>query len=438
MKSDHSLAEIPGSPAPINSSKPESFQPQPNHKHRKVLTPLGLPEFVILFALITSLTALSIDAMLPALPQIGRDLGVVDPRNNQLIITLFIFGMVFGDLLGGPISDAIGRKPAILLGIFIYLAGTVVAMTAQSFELLLLGRVIQGIGTGGPKIASRALVRDQYEGAAMARVMSLIMMIFILVPMVAPAFGQLVLAFGQWREIFLSFLLLASIAGGWLWLRQPETLPQQARLAFSPAKLVRSTGRIIQSRSIMAYSLAAGLMFGALLVYVSTSQAIFHDIYHTGDAFAFYFAILASSIAVSSLLNSAMVMRYGMHRLVVIALTGMTGFAGLLFAVAQPYEGIPPFAAFMVIGFLLFFCVGILFGNINAMAMQSLGKMAGLGASVIASISSLVAVVVSIGIGRLYDGTVMHIVIAMGGCGLLSLALVIIAKHSKTDTLQPA
>ncbi|WP_020591565.1 multidrug effflux MFS transporter [Kiloniella laminariae] len=438
MKSDNSLGEIPGSPAPLHNADQAPFQQQPDHKPRKILTPLRLPEFVILFALITSLTALSIDAMLPALPQIGQDLGVIDPRNNQLIITLFIFGMVFGDLLGGPVSDAIGRKPAILLGILIYLAGTLVAMTAQSFELLLLGRVIQGIGTGGPKIASRALVRDQYEGAAMARVLSLIMMIFILVPMVAPAFGQLVLAFGQWREIFLSFLLLATIAGGWLWLRQPETLLKENRLPFSPGKLARSTGRIVRSRSIMAYSLAAGLMFGALLVYVSTSQAIFHDIYHTGDAFAFYFAILASSIAISSLLNSAMVMRYGMYRLVVIALTAMTAFAGLLCAVALPYDGIPPFGAFMVIGFLLFFCVGILFGNINAMAMQSLGKMAGLGASVIASISSLVAVIVSITMGRLYDGTVMHIVFAMGGCGLLSLLLVMIAKRSKSDTLQPA
>ncbi|KLN61622.1 MFS transporter [Kiloniella spongiae] len=401
-------------------------------------SPLKLPEFVILFALLTSITALSIDAMLPALPQISADLAISDPLDSQLIISLFIFGMVFGELFIGPVSDAIGRKGAILLGVGIYVGGTLVAMTASTFEVLILGRIIQGIGASGPKIATRALIRDQYEGEAMARIMSFIMVIFIMIPMIAPAFGQLVLAIAEWRYIFFSFLVLSLSTGIWLIVRQPETLLPENRIPLSPGKLMKSTGRILKHGKVMCYSVSGGMIFGALLVYVSTSQSIFEDLYGVVDNFPLYFAVLASSVALSSLINSQLVMRFGMHRMVVVALSGLLLFTASLFFFALPYNGIPPFAVFMVNGFFIFLWVGILFGNINAMAMQSLGKMAGLGASVIASISSLVAVAVSISAGRLYDGTVMHMVIALSFCGITALILVLVAKRSKAGALLPA
>ncbi len=401
-------------------------------------SPLRLPEFVILFALLTSITALSIDAMLPALPQISESLSIADPLDSQLIISLFIFGMVFGELFIGPISDAIGRKGAILIGIGIYVVGTVVAMTASTFEILILGRIIQGIGASGPKIATRALIRDQYEGEAMARIMSFIMVIFIMIPMIAPAFGQLVLAVAEWRYIFFSFLVLACSTGLWLIIRQPETLKPEDRISLSPGKLMRSTGRILRHSKVMCYSFAGGLIFGALLVYVSTSQSIFEDLYGVVDNFPLYFAVLASSVALSSLINSQLVMRFGMHRMVVTALCGMIFFTGTLFLFALPNDGIPSFPVFMINGFFIFLWLGILFGNINAMAMQSLGKMAGLGASVIASISSLVAVAVSVSAGRLYDGTIMHMVIALCFCGVAALGLVLVAKRSKAGALSPA
>lgn len=392
---------------------------------------LRLPEFVALMSLTTSLIALSIDAILPALGSMGRALAVADPRDTQLIVTLFIFGMVFGELVFGPLSDAIGRKKAILLGLAIYGAGAVIAMTASSLEQVLLGRIVQGIGVSGPKIASRALIRDQFEGAAMARIMSFIMMVFILVPMLAPALGQAVLLVADWRGIFNVFLAIAAVVALWLQLRQPETLAPERRIRFSLATILVNGLMIVRHGAVMAYTFSAGFVFGALLLYLSTVQAILVDLYDVGERFALYFAVLALAIGIAAFSNSQLVMRYGMHRLAVTALVGLIGFAGILFFVARAHAGVPPFPLFMALCFAVFFCNGLLFGNLNAMAMQSLGRVAGLGASMIASISSLVAVVLSVVIGRFYDETVVPLAIGFliaGGC---SLVLVLAARRSR-------
>ncbi len=392
---------------------------------------LRLPEFVALFSLTTSLIALSIDAILPALGDMGRALAVGDPNDTQLIVTLFIFGMVFGELFFGPLSDAIGRKKAILLGLAIYGAGTVIAMTAGSLEQMLLGRIIQGVGVAGPKIASRALIRDQFEGAAMARIMSFIMMVFILVPMLAPALGQAVLAVADWRGIFNVFLAIAAVVALWMQLRQPETLTPERRIRFSFGIILANGRLIVRHGPVMAYTFAAGFLFGALLLYLSTVQAIMVDLYGVGERFALYFAILALGIGIASFSNSQMVVRFGMHRLAVTALVGLVGFAAVLLALALSHGGVPPFPVFMTLCFAVFFCNGLLFGNVNAMAMQSLGRVAGLGASMIASISSLVAVVLSVVIGRFYDQTVVPLTIGFLIAGTCSLVLVLAARRSR-------
>lgn len=396
---------------------------------------LRLPEFVALFSLTTSLIALSIDAILPALGAMGRSLAVGDPKDTQLIVTLFIFGMVFGELFFGPLSDSIGRKKAILLGLAIYGAGTVVAMTATSLEQVLLGRIIQGIGVSGPKIASRALIRDQFEGAAMARIMSFIMMVFILVPMLAPALGQAVLLVADWRAIFNVFLAIAAIVALWMQVRQPETLTRERRIRFSPTTILANGLLIVRHGPVMAYTFSAGFVFGALLLYLSTVQAIFVDLYGVGDRFALYFALLALGIGLASFSNSQLVMRYGMQRLAVTALLGLIGFAGVLLFVALSHGGVPPFPVFMALCFAVFFCNGLLFGNLNAMAMQSLGRVAGLGASMIASISSLVAVVLSVVIGRFYDETVVPLTVGFLIAGSCSLILVLAAHRSRAGDI---
>ncbi len=390
---------------------------------------LGTPEFVALVSLTTSLTAVSIDAILPGLRDIGEAFQVTNSNNTQLIVSLFIFGMVFGELIFGPVSDAIGRKAAIMYGLVIFVAGTVLAMTAVSFEVLLVGRIVQGIGVSGAKIASRALIRDLYEGDEMARIMSFVFVVFIIVPMLAPTLGQGVLIIGGWRAVFVLYFGLAAVVAIWMGVRQAETLAPARRIRLSLRTVLRNGSLIVRHPRVMAYTFAAGFIFGAQLLYLATAQAIFADLFDAGRRFPLYFAILALGIGLASFLNSQMVMRYGMHRLSVGALWGLIMASGLLLVVALGQGGVPSFAVFMVLCFLIFFCIGILFGNLNAMAMQSLGNVAGIGASIIASISSALAVVLSIGIGRFYNMTVLPLAGSYILAGVAGLLLVVAAKR---------
>jgi DHA1 family bicyclomycin/chloramphenicol resistance-like MFS transporter len=391
---------------------------------------LSTPEFVALLSLTTSLTALSIDAILPALRDLGTALAVANARDTQLVVILFIFGMVFGEIFFGPLSDAIGRKKAILLGLAIFGLGAVVAMAADSLEQVLVGRIIQGIGCAGPKIAARALVRDQFVGPAMARIMSFIFMVFILVPMLAPALGQAILFVADWRAIFVVFLAIAAIVAVWLGLRQPETLAPERRIPLRLGTLAANGLLILRHAKVMAYTFCAGFIFGALLIYVSTAQATFFDLYGIDGTFPLYFAIIAFGVGLASFCNSQLVMRYGMHRMAVIALSGLIVSSIALLAMALAHDGVPPFGAFMTLCFLAFCCNGLLFGNLNALAMQSLGRVAGLGASMISSISSLVAVALSITIGRFYDMTAVPLAGGFILAGAVSLVLVLAAQRS--------
>lgn len=391
--------------------------------------PLRMPEFIVLCSLITSLTAFSIDAMLPALGAIGRALGVSDVRNTQLIVSMFILGMALGELFFGPLSDAIGRKKALMTGLVIYAAGVVIAMSAGSIEQIVAGRIVQGIGAAGPKIASRALVRDLYKGDAMARIMSFIFMVFVLVPMFAPFLGQLVLQAFGWRAIFALFLLSATVIAFWLGFRQPETLPPERRIPFALGPLARNAGMIVRHRRVVAATLAAGFVFGAFLHFLSTAQTLFDDLYQAGARFPVYFALLSLSVGCASFSNSQLVMRFGMVRLSIAGLTGMITLSTILFMVSMAYEGELPFTAFMALCFSIFFCFGVLFGNLNAMAMQWLGRVAGLGASMIASVSSLLAVAFSFSVGRFYDGTATPLAVGFMIAGCIALVLILTAER---------
>lgn len=398
--------------------------------------PLGIIEFVILFGMITSLTALSIDTMLPALPEIGRELNVINHKTTQLIISILFLGMVFGEFLFGPLSDAIGRKKSILIGVFVFCMGTLICLWAQSIEVLLLGRFIQGVGVSGPKIASRALIRDQYEGAAMARIMSFVMMVFIMVPMIAPALGQLIIAIADWRAIFLMFLILAILSSIWLAIRQSETLSAERRIPISLPVLFQSTWAILRHVKIMAYSLTAGLVFAVLVVYLSTAQVIFQELYLLGDRFPLYFAILAFGTGFASLCNGHLVIRFGMQRLVIIALSVMTLTGIVLLSLSLYHGGVPPLSIFMSCCFIIFSCNGFLFANLNALAMQFLGRIAGLGAALFSSISSFVAVILAIIVGRLYNESLIPLASSFIVSGMLGLLLINIARISRAKDIE--
>jgi MFS transporter, DHA1 family, multidrug resistance protein len=390
--------------------------------------PISLRERILLYALLTSLTSFSIDALLPGLRLIGAEFGAAPPLSTQHIISLFIFGMCFGELLLGPLSDAWGRKPALVLGLAIYGVGTVVAMLASSLEMVILGRFLQGVGVSGPKIATRAMIRDQFEGDAMARILSLMFTLFMLVPMLAPALAQVLIGAAGWRSLFVAYLALGTVIGVWLILRQPETLPQQSRIAFRPRLLLANARLILCHRQVSLLVVATGLVFGAQLLFLSTAADLFFDLFAITEGFPVYFAILATAIGLASLVNAGLVQRFGMD---IMARTGFVGLAGAGAAMLLAHHafGVLPLPIFMALTYVGFFALGILFGNLNAMAMRPLGQAAGLAASLIASGSSLVATGFAMVLGQFYDGTALSFASGLLMAGLSALVLAQLASH---------
>ena len=397
--------------------------PTSSKANSKTKADIGLFEFVTLMALMTSLVALSIDSVLPALSQIGADLNITDPRQSHLIISLFFIGMALGQLYYGPLSDSKGRRYAIISGLIIFAIGSLVCIYAKSLEVMLICRVIQAFGVSGPRIATLAVIRDKYEGEAMARVMSFIMMVFILVPMLAPVFGQTILFWFSWQHIFSSFLIYGLFIGLWFFVRQPETLPKEKRLPFSWSQLWISSKFILTNKYVMFYTISSGTIFGAFLAYISSSQTLFQHIYDTGELFPMYFALLAFSIGLASFINGNLVMRLGMRQLCTWAMLGWLTFSTVLTVLCFVYDGIPPLWQFISVMFCTFFCIGILFGNINAMAMQPLGEMAGLGAAIIGSLSSLISVPTAVFVGSFIDSTITPVALGFVGFGSVSFVL---------------
>ncbi len=384
---------------------------------------LRLGEFVSLMALMTSLVALSIDAMLPALADIGRDLGVTDPNEPQLVVSVLFLGLALGQVVYGPVSDAIGRKTPIYIGLAIYLVGSVLCILAESFTIILVGRFLQGLGVAGPRIVTMALIRDQYAGSAMARIMSLIMAVFIIVPAIAPALGQGILEIAPWRAIFGLLLALATIAFLWFSLRQPETLPAAKRLPWSLTRMAMGLLETLRTRAAMGYAISAGLVFSGFIGYLTSAPQIFQTQYGLGAQFPFYFGGLSLAIGAASLLNARFVMRFGMQRLARWALLAQCAASILFVGLALTIDGGLTLWPFMAWGTIAFFCQGLLFGNLNAMAMEPLGHIAGIGAAVVGTLTSLISLLLGTAIGQAYDGTVLPLLAGFAALGAAGLAV---------------
>ena len=374
--------------------------------------PTSQKEFIFLVALLTALVAMSIDTMLPALGTMASEFGVSDPNKRQYIIGSFFAGMTIGTLLSGPISDSTGRKPAIFAGLLIYVAGSVLCLFSTSFEMLLAGRALQGVGASSPRIVSMAMVRDGQGGAAMARIMSFVMSVFMLVPILAPSIGQLVLFVASWRVIFVGFLAMAIIAAIFLQVRQEETLPKEKRVAFSARNLFRSAIEFFRFPMAWGYTVAVGFVFASFICYLGTSQQIFAEQYAQGEWFAVWFGAFAVAIAFAMIFNGRMVMRHGMRMLAKWAVRGCIVLSAIFLAVALAYAGHPPLWTLGLFLFCTFFCCGILFGNYNAMAMEPVGHIAGMAAAISGTLSTLVALSLGTWFGQQYDGTVMPLVYA--------------------------
>ena len=380
---------------------------------------LPLGEFVALMAMLTSLVALSIDAMLPALSDIGRDLGAQRQNDNQLIISALFLGFALGQLVYGPISDRIGRKPGIYAGLTFFILGCILSILAWSYPVMLLGRFLQGFGAAGPRIVTMALIRDRYEGRAMARIMSFVITVFVIVPTLAPALGQLVLTIANWRMIFGLLLVLSVIALAWFAVRQPESLPPELRAPLALGPLVAAAKEVCLNRTAVGYALAAGLVFGAFLGYLNSAQQIFQVQFGLGALFPVYFGVLSISFGAASYTNARLVMRYGMRALSRRSLQALCVLSAVFFSFSLSVQGQPPLWALMAWGATTFFCLGMVFGNFNAMAMEPFGHRAGLAAAFIGSFTTLISALLGGFIGQLYDGTVLPLI---GGFAVLGSA----------------
>ena len=386
--------------------------------------PLPLAEFVVMLAFMVSIVAMATDIMLPALALIGEDLRVADPNDTQLIVSSLFVGFAIGQLIVGPLSDTYGRRPVILFGYLFFVAGCILSIVASDLAAMLIGRFLQGIGAAAPRVVGTSLVRDGYAGREMARIMSIIMAVFILVPAIAPSIGQGLIFILPWEFTFVVLLAMAVAAFVWFGTRQPETLAPENRRPLSVRSLVSGCIEILSMRTVLGYTLAMGCVFGAFLSYLSASRQVFQDALNAGEMFAVYFGLAALAIGAASLLNSLLVMRLGMRLLTQSALVGLVLLSGLFFAAFHALDGQPSIALFMTWQLAAFFCVGLLFGNLNALAMEPLGKMAGLGAALVGSISTFISLPFGWLIGRMYDGTVLPLV---GGFCALGLAALIAA-----------
>ncbi|MBL4741077.1 MAG: multidrug effflux MFS transporter [Sneathiella sp.] len=397
-------------------------------KHRLQSSAIGYIEQVALLALISSLIALSIDAMLPALALIEQDLNVIDPNGRQYVIGTLFLGMSLGMLIYGPMSDSIGRKGPIYMGFAIFIIGCVLSIVAENFTVMLIGRFLQGLGAAGPRVVSMALIRDQYSGRHMARFMSLVMTVFILVPILAPGLGQLILFVADWRAIFIAIAAMALIALFWFATRHPETLEKSKRVRFSARRLALASKEVITTPTSLGFMIISGFVFSAFLGYLSTSQQIFQDQYKVGDLFPIYFGVLAVAVGGASLVNSALVVRLGMKDLISKALWAFTILSVCFLIYSISVSGHPPLWVLMIFLFATFFCFGILFGNLNALAMEPLGHIAGVASAIISSVSILQSVTFGTLVAQSYDGTILPLIIGFSGFGLISIILMYVTN----------
>ena len=395
---------------------------------------MSAKEFTALTATLMSIVAISIDALLPALGIISSDLQMENPNQAQLLIGALFLGMASGQLIAGPLSDALGRKPVLYAGLAVYFVGTLVCFFATSFESLLIGRIIQGLGAAGPYISAISLVRDQYKGREMAKVMSLVMMIFILVPALAPTLGEMILLITNWHGIFIMYGIYAIFILAWISFRLEETLKPEQRIPFTRAGFLAGFKEVISNKSTISLTLCSGLVFGCLIGYISSAQQIFQIQFETGKLFSVYFGGLALLVGVSSLVNSKIVGRLGMHLISKYAFKAIILNATIFLIVQSVFE--VQLWMFLIFAATLFFCLGLLFGNLNAMAMEPMGHVAGIAAAVIGAISSVISNIVGTSIGQMYNNTLIPMSIAYILLCSTALALLYYAEKQSKLTEQ--
>lgn len=385
----------------------------------------GFAEFVAIIALMMAVTAISIDNLLPAFPAIEARFAVEDPNHLQLLVYVYMLGFGPAQILYGPLSDALGRRPVLMASLAVYVAGCALAMVSPSFGWLLAARVIQGIGAAGGRVLSTAIVRDRFAGREMASVMSLIMMVFLIVPMIAPAIGGAMLAFGSWVYVFVSMLVLAFILTAWFGWRMPETLHAEYRRPLSLNATIQAVRLTLANRVAVGYATALGLLTGCIMGYVGSAEQVFDTgLYRLGPLFPLAFGLVAGAMGAATLVNSRVVRRLGMRRLSHAGTLAFTVVGLVQVALGFAYGGHPPLALFLAVLAANQFLISFAMPNFNAIALEPLGAVAGTASSFLGFYTTIIGAACGYIIGQSFDGTVLPIGIGYATLGGLALAVV--------------
>ena len=383
-------------------------------------------EFVAMMAMMFATIAFSIDAMLPALHAIGTELSPDNINVAQLVVTAFILGMGLGTFVTGPLSDTFGRKPVVVAGAALYIVSAALAWGAPTLELVLAARLFQGIGTSAPRVVTLAIIRDLFSGREMARLMSFVMIVFTLVPALAPLLGDAIMSVGGWRSIFPAFIFFSGVSTLWLMLRLPEPLPRARRRPLRPRALASAVAEVFSYPSVRTSILVQALCYGMLFATISSIQQVYELTFDRAETFPLWFGVCAILAGSSSFLNAFLVMRLGMRFLVTAMLTTQIGLSAAMITIWL--AGVPEpalFYVFVIWQVGIFFQAGLTLGNVNALAMEPLGHVAGMAASVIGAASTVLSVLLAVPVGLAFDGTPLPLATGVFVYAILATALMV-------------
>lgn len=389
----------------------------------------GQREFVLLISAIMTLVAFAIDSMLPALPAIATSFAMYDVASQPLVISAFLTGFGIALLFVGTISDRFGRRRLMLASLVGYVLSSLAAATAPSFEFLLLARVAQGMAAAGGQVLVRAVVRDLYEGREMAQIMSLANMLFMVGPIIAPAMGQAVLEVSTWRWIFIVLAGLGFLTWSWAFMRLPETLAEEDRSAITLNTVIANAKIVVTDRLSLGYTLAMAAVLSALFGFLMSVQPIFDRSFGRADFLPAGFAIMAFWMMGASLLNAAIVKRFGMRRIGHIALLVFTAIAG--FHAVYAWMGLETMVSFIVLQSMMMTAFPMIGGNFGAMAMERMGHVAGAASSIQGFTTNLASVVIGTGIALAFDGTTVPLYLGYFLLGCLALIIVLVTEGGR-------
>lgn len=392
---------------------------------------LSLPtgEFVVIIASLMALNALAIDVMLPALDDIASALGAGQGNRQQLIIYAYIFGFGAPQLVFGPLSDRFGRRPILFISLIGYALAGVVCMFAAGFTALLAARFVQGVFASGCRVIAVSIVRDVFEGRGMAKIMSLVMTVFMVVPILAPSIGQLILFVAPWEWTFGVLSVAGLLLLGWCFIRLPETLPEASRQPLSLRSSASAYTQVLKSRVTFGYMAASGLIFGSLFAFIGAAEQIFTEVFRQEETFVLWFAGIAMTLSAANFTNSRLVERFGMRRLSHGALVGFLCLSTLLVVALQIFG--EHLTLFFPLFALIFACFGLIGSNFNALAMEPLGKIAGTASAAYGFATTTLSSLVGWVIGSRYDGSAIPVITGFAVLGALSLAAVAITEKGR-------